>query len=334
MYSFEVEIKRSTIRCKYLPLIAMLTLTLFSCEDLEHSNPNDPLFVLERPGDLTAEVTNDSEIILSWRDNSDAETGFRIERDAGSGFTAISTVQSDVTEYTDSGLTYGQSCKYRVAAFILNNMSDYSEEVTATACLSCVVDIDGNLYATIQIGDQVWMAENLKVTHYRDGSTITNVTNNAEWAALSSEGYCIQNNNDSNELEIYGALYNWYAATDSRKIAPEFWHVPTEEDWTILTTYLGGGSVAGGKMKEAGYAHWNDPNTGATNESGFTALPGGYRYDGDGSYRQMGDYGYFWSALEFNDLHAYDHFLIYDHSDLILNGHKKKAGFSVRCLRD
>ena len=199
-----------------------------------------------------------------------------------------------------------------------------------------VTDIDGNIYETIQIGDQEWMAENLKVTHYRDGTAITNVTDNAPWVALTTEAYCIYNNNVSNEVDTYGALYNWYAVADSRNIAPEGWHVPTDAEWQVLVDYLGGDAVAGGKMKEAGTTHWLDPNMGATNESGFTALPGGYRWKTDGTYRGMGIGGYFWSATEYDSVSAWSRNLGYHGPNVNRPGSNtnKMYGWSVRLLRD
>lgn len=140
-----------------------------------------------------------------------------------------------------------------------------------------VVDIDGNVYKTVKIGNQVWMAENLKTTKYRNGDAIPEVTGNTEWGALTTGAYCNYDNNAAN-VATYGRLYNWFAVNDSRKLAPEGWHVASYEDWEALTNYLGGLDVAGGKLKETGTAHWESPNEGATNEAGFNAIPGGGRF--------------------------------------------------------
>jgi len=289
------------------------------------------------PSDLTVSGVSDSEIRLTWIDNNGYETGFKIERDDGSGFTEIGMVSANVTEYTDSGLTFDESYDYRVAAYTATNTSNYSATATATT-ITPMVDWDGNTYGTVEIGNQVWMAENLKVTHYRDGTPITNVTDSAAWVALRPEAYYIYNNNASNELDTYGALYNWYAVngdTDGdgvkdKEIAPEGWHVPTDDEWTTLTNHLGG---AGGKLKETGINHWSSPNTGATNESGFTALPGGYR-NYTGYYLNMGLYGYFWSATETYSTNAWYRRLNYSYSDVTRDYFSKRAGFSVRCVRD
>jgi uncharacterized protein (TIGR02145 family) len=219
--------------------------------------------------------------------------------------------------------------------------NDYDFTLTLqTENTNIVTDIDGNVYQTVNIGDQVWMAENLKVTHYRDGTAITNVTDSGTWGNLTTEAYCIYNNNASNENETYGALYNWYAVTDSRNIAPEGWHVPSEAEWQVLIDYLGGDAVASGKMKatgtiEDGNGFWFSPNAGATNESGFTAIPGGNSgNNGDVGYNIMGYLGYFWSSTAYNSSRAIGCYLYYDHSGVTYNSGLNSNGFSVRCVRD
>jgi len=206
-------------------------------------------------------------------------------------------------------------------------------------------DLDGNVYNTIIIGSQVWMAENLKVTHYRNGEPIPNVTNNAEWAGLSTGAYCSYNNNNDN-VNDYGLMYNWHAVNDNRNLAPEGWHVPTEEDWQQLDKYLGmsdseingtryRGTDEGGKLKETGTLHWNSPNTGATNSSGFSALPGGFRHL-DGSFYSIGVEGYWWSSTEHhnNEDVAWVRKLAYTNSNLDRAAFDAHAGYSVRCIRD
>ena len=129
-----------------------------------------------------------------------------------------------------------------------------------------VTDYDGNVYQTVQIGEQLWMAENLKVTHYNNGDPITHITNNGDWGSFDEGQYGIYDNDPSN-ADTYGNLYNWAVVDDDRGVCSEGWHFPSDDEWTVLTDYLGGASVAGGKMKETGLEHWNSPNTGATNES-------------------------------------------------------------------
>ena len=195
-----------------------------------------------------------------------------------------------------------------------------------------VTDIEGNVYHTVIIGTQEWMLENLKTTKYRDGTSIPNVTNNTSWSNLTTGAYCDYNNTPSNSA-TYGKLYNWYAATDAHNIAPTGWHVPTDAEWSTLITYLEGESVAGGKLKEIGTTHWISPNTGATNETGFTALPGGKRQY-NRTFYGIGVIGCWWSATEYNATYAWYHGMGYGGSNAERNGDNKEVGFSVRCLRD
>jgi uncharacterized protein (TIGR02145 family) len=194
-----------------------------------------------------------------------------------------------------------------------------------------VTDIDGNVYHTVTIGTQVWMVENLKTTRYNDGTAIPLVTDSTEWNNLTTPGYCWYNDDAVTYKSTYGALYNWYAVSTG-KLSPAGWHVPTDTDWTMLTTYLGGPAVAGGKLKESGLTHWMTPNTGATNSSGFTALPGGYRYDHDTFY--IGYYGYWWSSTEYNAADAWFRMLHCSIVEVNRLSNNKSAGFSVRCVRD
>ncbi len=195
-----------------------------------------------------------------------------------------------------------------------------------------VTDIDGNVYHTVTIGTQVWTVENLKVTKYRNGDPIPNVTDGSVWAALTTGAY-YNIGNDSSFVSTYGRLYNWFAVTDSRNIAPAGWHVPTDAEWQTLINYLGGSFVAGGKMKEAGITHWNSPNAGATNVSGFSALPASYR-NYDGNFYGIGGYAYFWSSSEKASNYAWSVFLYYDFSDARQFDNYERYGFSVRLVRD
>ncbi|PIS27806.1 MAG: hypothetical protein COT43_08625 [Candidatus Marinimicrobia bacterium CG08_land_8_20_14_0_20_45_22] len=207
------------------------------------------------------------------------------------------------------------------------------KDPTSSKDTDTVTDIDGNTYQTVKIGEQWWMAENLKVTHYRNGAEIPNITDNTAWSNLSTGAYC-DYNNDVNNVITYGRLYNWYAVNDSRNIAPTGWHVPTDAEWQTLVDYLGGESVAVGKMKEMGTTHWQTPNTGATNESGFLALPGGYRY-GSGACGYVGGSGYWWSAAESSSYGAWGRGLSCNGSSVARGYYDgKQGGFSVRCVGD
>lgn len=218
----------------------------------------------------------------------------------------------------------------------MNNYGESGESsqtsATPTSTATTVTDIDGNVYNTVTIGTQVWMKENLKVTKYRNGDAIPTTTANI-FSGESSPKYQWAYNNDENNVSTYGRLYTWYAATDSRGVCPTGWHVPTDAEWTTLTDYLRGESVAGGKMKEAGTTHWISPNVG-DNSSGFTALPGGFRVS-EGPFIYMGDTGYWWSATE-GEWYRYGwyRYLRYFNDYANRTADHKSYGFSVRCVRD
>lgn len=194
-----------------------------------------------------------------------------------------------------------------------------------------VTDKDGNVYHTITIGTQVWMVENLRTTHYNDGTSIPLVTNDYDWTNLTTDGYC-WSDNDSISRTLYGALYNWYAV-NTGKLAPKGWHIPTETDWATLQNYLGGASVAGGKLKETGIGHWETPNTGATNESGFSALPGGYRSKANGTIPTKFQNGVWWSST--GSINNFGRFILnYNSAASDYQNDNGTLGFSVRCIRD
>ncbi len=187
-------------------------------------------------------------------------------------------------------------------------------------------------YTAVTIGEQHWMYKDLNVDHYRNGDSIPEVRDSAQWAHLKTDAWCYFNNDSANG-KIYGKLYNWNAVNDTRGLAPQKWHVPTDTEWTVLSNYLGGVSVAGGKMKEIGTSYWTSPNTGATNESGFSGLPGGYRYS-DGMFRNINDTGYWWSATENNDTTAWRRYILYNTTNIYKGYNSKVAGRHVRCVKD
>jgi len=196
-----------------------------------------------------------------------------------------------------------------------------------------MTDQDGNVYKTVTIGAQTWMAENLRATKYNDGATIPNVTDGDEWGALTTGAYCNYNKTTSiDTIVTFGRMYNWYAV-NTGKLAPTGWHVPTDDEWTTLIDYLGGDDVAGGKLKETGITHWNNPNTGATNESGFTALPSG-QCNVNCSFLDIGNLGIFWSATESSAHSAFFRPLTTNGSYVNSGPFSKAFGVSVRCLRN
>ena len=221
--------------------------------------------------------------------------------------------------------------------------SDCKKSITSTGAVT-VTDIDGNVYLTVPIGNQWWMAENLRVTHYRNGDDIPHVTDNTTWVNLTTGGYC-NYDNDQDHVSTYGRLYNCYAIDDSRNIAPEGWHVPTDEEWKELERSLGmsaseaddsgwRGTDEGGQLKESGTTHWLDPNTGATNASYFSAIPAGCRALSAGNFVNMGYSAYFWSSTETTALHAWVRRLSYNYSSIYRGVYNKEYGFPIRCVRD
>jgi uncharacterized protein (TIGR02145 family) len=203
-----------------------------------------------------------------------------------------------------------------------------------------VTDIDGNTYNTVLIGGQEWTVENLKTTKYANGDPIPHIPEGGDWYAAgdnSEDGWAYYNN-DSLFNNPYGKLYNWYAVSDSRNVCPTGWHVPTYADWETLTNTLGGIDLAGGKMKSTGTDYWQSPNVEATNESGFSGLPGGYRNNGFGivdSYMEL--YGFWWSSTQYNSSTAYAAGLSYINGIGPINNETyyfKLHGLSVRCVKD
>ncbi len=287
----------------------------------------------------TQDATNDSLFHFDASASSDYEDGtnlqYRWDFD-GAGSWDTGWLAQDTISYSYS---VGGDYTPKLSVRDLNNLA---AEITVSISVfdGTVTDIDGNVYQCVKIGNQWWMAENLKVTCYNNGDNIPNETNNSTWAGLSTGAYCAYNNDNGN-LATYGLLYNWYAVDESRNIAPAGWHVPTDDEWKELEMYLGmsqleadktdwRGTDEGGKLKETGFAHWNNPNTGATNSSGFTALPGGYRTD---YFSSMDLDGFWWSSTESGST-ALDRNLYYTRSRVSRNTRSKLSGFSIRCIRD
>ena len=224
----------------------------------------------------------------------------------------------------------GKSCSIdlKVEDINQNPTSGYGPNIT---------DTEGNSYKTVYIGTQQWMAENLKVSKYSDGTTIPNITDNTQWQNNTTGAWSYYNNDVTNNAK-YGKLYNWYAVSKTtngnKNICPTGWHVPTDAEWTVLTDYLGGENVAGGKMKEVGTTNWEITNTDVTNISLFTALPGGHR-SVYGEFFGIGYYTHWWSSTEFNSPSINAQYIVLNFlNDNGLINSNKNDGLSVRCLRD
>lgn len=209
-------------------------------------------------------------------------------------------------------------------------MNDYHR---AQVSDSTVTDFDGNVYHTVRIGSQVWMGENLKVTHYRDGTPIPNVPDNDRWPLATDGAYCMVDKGSTDYKETYGLLYNFYAVQNGCNLCPEGWHVPSESECMILIQFLGGTDVAGRKIKDNSSNLWKNKNTRATHESGFSGLPAG----GRGQFGSAGDVGYYatwWSSTSYDSLFAWHWGLFPDKDGIRSNPGHKASGFSVRCIKD
>jgi uncharacterized protein (TIGR02145 family) len=181
----------------------------------------------------------------------------------------------------------------------------------------------------VKIGTQTWTSKNLDVSTYRNGDLIPQVQDQKAWANLTTGAWCYYNNDESNGTK-YGKLYNWCAVNDPRGLAPNGYHIPTDEEWTILSDYLGGESEAGTKMKST--SGWKNNGNG-TNSSGFSGLPGGFR-SYNGSFDYIGSYGYWWRSAGSSTNDAWARGLNYGNGNVNRSGYYKESGFSVRCLKD
>jgi uncharacterized protein (TIGR02145 family) len=209
----------------------------------------------------------------------------------------------------------------------------YGNEIMVSMPPAAAADLDGNPYSAVTIGAQTWLVENLRTAHYANGETIDQITDASAWAIAGSGAWCHYENEARFEVP-YGKLYNWYAVADPRGVCPAGWHVPDSSEWNALFDILGGMETAGDAMKEAGTAHWMSPNSGATNSSGFTALPGGARSAEPGYAYPLGSLGLFWTASERNGGEAQGYYLFDSYHSVERQVYKKQMGLSVRCVKD
>ena len=314
---------------KFILSIASAVLILMSCSTSPNNTGGSTTTVIPlAPSNLTGVLVSSSQVNLTWTDHSTNETGFKIERRLdGGNFAVVGTVNADVLNYSDVGLAANTNYTYRVVSF-----NAVGSSLTYSNVWS--INTGGTIPtgSTVTICNQIWSTKNLDVSTYRNGDAIPQVTDPTAWANLTTGAWCYYNNDAANG-PIYGKLYNWYAVNDVRGLAPTGYHVPSDAEWTTLETCLGGSSVAGGAMKEAGLMHWLSPNTGATNSSGFAGLPGGLR-SLSGTFYGIGSNGYWWSSTELNALNAWGRGLNDLYNSVNRNSYSESAPLSVRCLRD
>lgn len=310
-----------------------------------------PTLVSPEINEILDNGCRDQSNILSWHfdwNNCVGATLYNLYVLEPSAANPLINVELTESEYTHSDYSYiidanRMGWRAKVRAYVNGIWGDWSNETIFnveplnTDCqIGTVNDIDGNVYNTVTIGNQVWMKENLKTPRYNNLTTIPYVTDNTTWGSLTAPGYCWYNNNLSNK-DQYGALYNWFTVND--QLCPEGWHVPSDSEWAILNNYLGGLSVAGGKMKstgtiEGGNGLWVSPNVGATNESGFTAVPSGLRHCPEGTFDWMGIGTDIWSSTESDDDKAYNYSIENNKTSISRDNDYKQVGLSIRCIKN
>jgi uncharacterized protein (TIGR02145 family) len=236
---------------------------------------------------------------------------------------------SGTSSFTSSVTGLLPGTVYYMRSYAIN--SDGIAYGTLEVFTTKIADADGNIYNTILLNDNIWMVENLKTTRFSDGAVIPLVTESTVWSALSAPGFCYYNNDELTNKALYGGLYNWHAV-NSEKICPINWHVASDNEWIAFTNFMAGEVVAGGRLKEAGTAHWLSPNSGATNDKGFTALPGGSR-DSNGTFSNIGRDGNWWSSTQYDITNAWYRNMNYNVNSIDRRSLNKSNGLSVRCIK-
>ena len=261
---------------------------------------------------------------VAWTNNTPTPDDNSIVCDGTTGsFTASVT---NLAPYT----------KYQFRAYAINKAGiSFGGVISFKTPGPTIKDYDGNVYQTVKIGNKIWMVGNLKVTHYNNGDKIPNVTDQTTWNGLTAGALCAYDN-DTNNVKTYGYLYNYYVVADPRGICPAGWHVPSMDEFETLSWSCGGDYVSGGALKEAGTTHWAAPNTGATNSSGFTALPGGGRLpDGFGGIRGS---VVFWTTTQFMGMPTTNHVVQINYNDtrffISSGGDDYPCGLSISLLKN
>ncbi len=320
-----------SVHAIFIISITLLTVTIYSCK-------NKPAIVQV----TTSEVTGIRQtgalsggIITAGRKAQITSRGVCWDtREEPSIRNKHSTNGSGIGNYLSiiSGLKPGTT--YYLRAYVITPADTLYGNIISfsTEDYGSVTDIEGNEYRTITIGNQTWMARNLKVTKYRDGNPLKLIADSTAWSGMKSAAYCWYKNDESTFKDEYGALYNAYSVYNG-KLCPTGWHVPGEDEWAVLAASTGGDILAGGNLKEAGTSHWVRPNTGATDLYKFTGLPGGLRYS-DGVYRDLGFGAYWWTSTPASEERGIFTMAYYQDSILFRFNTVKQLGFSVRCVKD
>jgi uncharacterized protein (TIGR02145 family) len=318
-------------------ILLFIAIFFYGCSTSSDSNGNDNTTVVPlAPTNLTGQVISSTQINLSWIDNSTNETGFKIERKTIAGtYVIVGNTTADINTYSDTNITPNTTYTYRVYSYnTIGNSITYSNEISLP--ITSVTDIDGHIYQLITICNKTWTKSNLNVSRYRNGDIIPEVPNLSNWKNLTTGAWCYYANNSSNGV-TYGKLYNWHAINDPRGLAPQDYHIPSVTEWNDLINCLGGMNVAGGKMKATGTTLWQNPNGSATNESGFTGLPGGSvdPFLNNGSFTGIGLFGFWWSSTLNSNILEASYFSLNASDGTVNSGQEnRKYGFAVRCVKD
>jgi len=300
---------------------------------------------LPAPQNFTYTIQDGNDINLTWTYPTTGIDGFTLECKIGSGNWSVlaGNIPANTFNYTDIEVSTDNNYYYRLKAVYNTDSSAYTNTVMVEYLIT---DIDGNVYYVVYIGNQIWMAENLKVAHYRNGDAILNITDNTTWTNLSTGAYCVYNNQSAN-ADTYGYLYNWYAVGDPRGLAPEGWRVPSDDDIKVLEMYLGmtqsqadalgyRGTNQGSQL--AGRADlWNNgdlENDSQFGSSGFNLLSGGDRRDGNGNFCDLGIFGWLWSYPEYDIYSVWVRYLSYTSTQVVRDRDNKNCGYSVRCIKN
>lgn len=345
------------IRIKYFAISIMLLTgmgTFFtSCDDEKDTMEATSIELVlgdKQTGNIEGPLDNSIEVLVTDQDGQifqNATVYFALEEGSVSSASVATNSNGKASVIWTLGPTVGTQT-LTITALKSDgktnvNGSPITVTATATSSISEVTDIDGNVYDVIQIGNQIWMAENLKATKYADNTPITKIEDNTEWGNLGNnntdKAYCFYDNDETSD---YGALYTWaaatngvvYTTTDVQGVCPVGWHVPNESEWEELNDYLGNTDINGGKLKEEGTTHWESPNAGATNSTGFTALASGAR-NSSGSFQGKGILAQWWASSEETPTEwGYIWYINNTEPAFINGGAQKSCGYSVRCIKN